>query len=154
VADLHGYRRALDKKSEKRWGSRAKPCPTLRLVEESQALCRGVAFEFSDLLQSQLLQFLVAREGRDFPCRLNSIRLLEDGLTVDAYVSMYSGRNLFGAIADKQIADSVIVAEGDSGPCARYVESLVENLLKLGIEDPELARVWSLVKSHPATRAS
>ena len=39
VATLPGYRRCFNKLSEKNWGTRNNPCPTLNLHEDPSASC-------------------------------------------------------------------------------------------------------------------
>lgn len=55
VATLPGYRRAFNKLSQRNWGTKAAPCPTLNLQADPTATCRGMAFAFPAASKDELL---------------------------------------------------------------------------------------------------
>lgn len=61
-----GYRRVFNKLSVKNWGTHDFPCPTLNLQAAAEARCVGVAFEFDDSRATEVIAYLVKREGKNF----------------------------------------------------------------------------------------
>jgi glutathione-specific gamma-glutamylcyclotransferase len=83
-AELGGYRRVFNKASVRNWGTKKCPCPTLNLVKADTARCRGLAFEFPDDLEHEILRYLTKREGRDFvPHKLSA--QLEEGDKIEPF---------------------------------------------------------------------
>ena len=66
LADLAGYRRILNKKAVKNWGTKEWPGLTLNLKASTTSVCRGVAFAFADddSKSQDMLNFLTKREVR------------------------------------------------------------------------------------------
>jgi len=62
-AMLADYRRAFDKGSIERWGTKEHPRPTVILVRDKGAECTGMAFDFPDNQEPEILKYLVEREG-------------------------------------------------------------------------------------------
>jgi hypothetical protein len=92
AAVLPGFRRAFNKPSVNRWGTRDKPCPTLNLAAEPLASCKGVAFEFPEEKRGEVLDYLAQREA-GFDLNEKEIRLEnENGDSVMAVVAIYAGK--------------------------------------------------------------
>ncbi len=146
-ADLPGYRRTFNKASIRNWGSKSNPCPTL-IVEDSPGVnCRGIAFQFPDSRQDEILNYLRQREGKNFKLPECPIRL-EDGSEANAHVAIYSGHHLLSNKSVEEKAHMVRVAVGTDGKCVHYVERVAQKLSDLGIEDPEVRQLLEALQSH------
>src|SRR6185295_17841577 len=93
AAQLRGYCRTFNKASIRNWGTKETPCPTLNLQAVEFEVCQGVAFEFLDLQESEILHYLILREGRGF--ELDELPInLDDKVEVWAHVPIYRGKNI------------------------------------------------------------
>jgi cation transport protein ChaC len=145
VAQLVGYRRALNKLSVKNWGTKDHPCPTLNLIAEEGASCLGIAFQFPEAARDELLRYLRKREGRDFSLQVVAIQLV-GGSSVDALVPIYVGPNALAAGTPiEQTASLVARGAGRQGTCAEYIERVAAKLAELGINDVYIARLLEVV---------
>jgi glutathione-specific gamma-glutamylcyclotransferase len=140
-ADLSGYVRVLNKASVVNWGTRNNPCPTLNLSESREGSCRGIAFQFPDD-DGQVLKYLMKREGST-PRKL-SIKL-ESEQSVPAHVVMYEGPNIIADTNAETLAQKINNAKGKDGNCVDYVKNLAAELHKLGVSDPAIEKIRSLV---------
>ena len=145
-AVLHGYSRAFHKKSVQNWGSTVKPCPTLGLDDREDAQCVGIAFEFPEERQEEILVNLRSREGKSFTLELLEIELL-DGRRVTAYtpVNDRTRATYIGNLGNDELAKMIRVAEGTSGRCCDYIKNLRCHLIDLGIEDEAVENLWESI---------
>lgn len=135
TATLPGYRRAFNKLSVANWGTKNAPCPTLNLQEDRDASCQGMAFAFAAVDKRAVLARLEKREGKSFALTALSVRL-GDGMQVEAYAPLYSGRNLRSDLNLDDQVRMVRAARGTSGSGIDYVEGIAESLEALSIDDP------------------
>jgi cation transport protein ChaC len=143
-AELLGYQRTFNKASVRNWGTKAHPCPTLNVVESASSTCGGIAFEFPDATEQEIRAYLSKREGKGFALRLFAIRL-DDGSRVDAVVPIYEGKNII-AIGDlAALGRQILDARGTSGSGTEYVQSVVRELKRAGIDDPAVAKVANAI---------
>lgn len=142
-ADLRGYRRALNKASVRNWGTKAHPGPTLNVIADGEATCRGVAFEFPDAAERAVIADLAEREG-GFDLRPLRVTLL-DGENVDGITPVYAGKNVIVGKAAAEIAAMAAKAHGTSGSCADYVRNLAKQLQSLGVADQAIQEIAHLV---------
>jgi glutathione-specific gamma-glutamylcyclotransferase len=134
IADLQGYRRSFNKPSVRNWGQMSAPCPTLNVEKDAGATCRGLAFEFEDKQERELLAYLGSREGRGFSFPQLPIVLLEKADTKVAYVPVYEGAAItFSSSAE--LAKAIRSTSGKDGACIQYVNGIAQQLKKLGIRD-------------------
>ena len=147
VATLGGYRRTFNKPSTTNRGTKEFPCPTLNLEKDEAAVCRGVAFEFSDDRQDEVRNYLHDREGKAFPLEPVMIRL-EDDVEVQAHVPLYRGNNVAPAATAKTKAVMVRKATGTKSSCRDYVKQIAELLERLGIEDSVVSALWEIGRAH------
>jgi cation transport protein ChaC len=147
-ATLGGYRRVFNKPSVRNWGTKKFPCPTLNLMRSDSSSCRGMAFEFLENQEEQVLTYLTAREGSGFGLHQLSIRL-DQGDDVVATVAIYEGKNLIPPDEVKHVAEMVPRASDKNGPCIHYLKGINEELQRLGIDDPAVRELWAVVaQSH------
>lgn len=66
TADRHDYCRIFNKASVKNWGTSLNPGPTLNLMKLNTGICRGIAFQFPDEKNENILSYLKDREGKNF----------------------------------------------------------------------------------------
>lgn len=152
VADLPDHRRAFNKASIKRWGTKINPGPTLNVVAVAHGSCRGMAFEFSAERRSSVCAYLKEREGRGFPLRQHTIHF-PDAEHVNALVPIYEGNNLVRSASVDDIAEMVCRATGSGGRCIDYVNGIATKLAELNIHDPaveELVDAINKRKEHDA----
>lgn len=143
-AKLINYQRRFNKASVSNWGTKGNPCPTLNVEKRQGADCEGLAFEFADSSQDEILSYLSAREGKSFQLQKHMI-VLDDGNHVEAHVPVYAGKNILTADNDAQL-DMALVANGTSGKCRDYIVSLAAQLEALEINDQEVRRFSLLVQ--------
>jgi glutathione-specific gamma-glutamylcyclotransferase len=135
LAELARFRRAFSKLSVRNWGTRERPCPTLNLVRDESANCRGIAFHFPAHQGARVLAELRRREGANFELSPMSVRLA-DGRNVTATVPLYTGPNTIDDWSLEDIAKLIGEAEGRDGRCIDYVSTLAQRLISEQIDDP------------------
>lgn len=144
LAILQGYKRTFNKASVKNWGSNECPCPTLNLQADAKASCKGMAFEFSNEIENDVLIYLKKREGKDFTLEAHLIHF-GDGATTQAFVPIYQGKNLLQDIAVSRKSEMIRAAIGDKGTCMAYLQGISERLISLGIDDPSVTELLNAV---------
>ncbi len=147
VADLPGYCRRFDKASVRNWGTKAAPCPTLNLSKVPSGICRGIAFQFPDAHNAEILSYLEKREGKSFPLYEMLVRI-EDQSEVSAFVPFYNGKNVIDGKTLDAVAEMVLAASGTDGKCLDYVNGLAKELYDLGINDPAVTELRKAVNNH------
>ncbi|MCU7933938.1 MAG: gamma-glutamylcyclotransferase [Candidatus Thiodiazotropha sp. (ex Dulcina madagascariensis)] len=140
-ADLVGYRRVLNKASVANWGTKQSPCPTLNIEPDADSSCRGIAFEFQEQQRHEINAYLEKREGRNFELQTREVSAQVVG-AFEAVVPLYTGNNI---ISEVDRASMIKAARGTSGACAEYITNVHEQLMKQGIEDPEISALWRAV---------
>lgn len=147
VGGLVGYRRVFNKLPVKNWGTHDCPCPTLNLEATAGAKCVGVAFEFNDSRNTEVIAYLVEREGKNFrPHEVNAT--LRDGRSIVARVWIYEGKYVFPTNEPETLLHAVRHATGSRGTCYNYVEKICAQLAKVGIDDPAVTQLWRAVSSQ------
>lgn len=145
-AVLQGYSRVFNKSSVKNWGTKNEPCPTLNLKRVTNGLCRGLAFQFADDRQNEILTYLTKREGGFSLCELTIT--LEDALEVVAVVPIYAGKNILADTTPTNLAPLVRLARGSNGICLDYINGIARKLAELGIEDPTVTALSRALKNN------
>jgi cation transport protein ChaC len=143
-----GYRRRFNKASISNWGTKNSPCPTLNVEKYEGALCEGLAFEFSDELQQEVLSYLIEREGDSFEFQKHMI-ILENLDPVEAHIPIYVGKNILREDTDA-LSNMAMVAGGTRGTCKDYIANLELKLNELNIRDCEVKKFVQFVKQKEA----
>jgi len=143
--EVQGYQRTFNKASIENWGSKRAPCPTLNLKRVNGAICRGIAFEFSNGNKSKTFDYLKRREGKYFTFPELPVRL-DNGTEITAHVPIYNGNNYVIAQSEQEIASIVQRAQGKNGSCLKYIQGIANELTKLGIHDAVVNRLWRIIK--------
>lgn len=140
VGELHGYRRAFNKASVANWGTKDRPCPTLNLEPNAEALCVGIAFEFPEARRAEVEAYLAKREGKGFV--LSPLDIIVKGAApVLALVPLYTGKNILPYTTTQELTESVQQARGKRGTCSDYVVDVHDQLSRLGIDDPAVTQL-------------
>jgi cation transport protein ChaC len=145
-AELDGFIRSFNKGSERNWGTRDVPCPTLGLVASAGQSCIGVAFEFPEAQAHEVRSAVKGREGKSFTLIPHDVRL-DSNRTVSALVAINdTSRTTY--MGDQSLATRGQLARracGTSGRCADYIDQLRSKLIELAIEDSAVEDFWKLV---------
>ena len=153
VGLLRGYRRAFNKKSVRNWGTKESPGPTLNLVADAKAACRGTLFEFPDDSESEVMNVLRDREGKNFTFPAQNVRV---GIcrTVSAVVPIYTGKNIIATAMPDQIVDMICTAHGENGSCRDYVLNLARHMQSAGIVDPTVEETVEMIRKRDAQQGN
>jgi cation transport protein ChaC len=135
-AVLPGYRRSFNKKSTGRWGTAARPGPTLGLEPDAAAQCIGTAFEFPESRRGAVMAELRKREGASFQL-LDLPVALPDGRMVQALTAVNdrTKRTYIGDVPLGERIEMARVAEGEGGRCIDYVLNIRAQLRALDAAD-------------------
>jgi cation transport regulator ChaC len=117
-------------------------------MKSESSSCHGVAFELPNNRQKRVLNYIMAREVKDF--RLHELLIrLDQGDEVIATVATYEGKGLDPSEEIDHIAKMVLKASGRDGPCIQYLKSIRSELQRLGIDDLAVRELWGAVaQSH------
>ena len=128
------------------WGTKASPCPTLSVVKDEGAFCEGLAFEFSDDAQHEILSYLRLREGKSFELQKHPI-VFESGDHFEAHVPVYVGKNILQKDIN-ELLNMALHAVGTSGKCKDYIDNLVARLGEQKIQEEEIQKFSELMKQN------
>lgn len=145
VADLRDHRRAFNKASIERWGTKTAPGPTLNLVAAPHESCRAMAFKFSAASGPSVRAYLKEREGRGFPLREHTVHI-SSAERVQALIPMYEGNNVVKVASVDKAAEMVCRAVGSGGRCVDYVKGIAAKLAELNIHDPAVTDLLAAIQ--------
>lgn len=149
LATLTGYARSFCMRSIHHRGTEAEPGLVLALDAVQGASCAGLALRVPEQDEAQTLAYLRERE------LISSAYLekhcdvtLEDGTTVTAlaYVIDPAHVQYCGGLDLDEQARIIASAVGGRGPNAEYLHNTAEHLATLGIADPDLAQLSTMVR--------
>jgi cation transport protein ChaC len=147
TAQLHGYHRALCIYSVEYRGTR--DLPGLVFGLESCGLCQGMAFRVQEKAAETVMRYLDEREmvtGVYCPTWAD-INLYSNDQTeptkTKAYIFVTNTNHTqyAGKLSDDETIRLVQQGQGKEGPCIDYLQSTLDHLIELGIDDPSLARI-------------
>ena len=148
---LSGFARSFCMWSIHHRGSPEDPGLVLALDAEEKATCDGMAFRlpeegFDGIIDEIRERELVSSAYLERVVRLN----LRDGREVDAlaYVVDRDHVQYTGQLGLERQADVIAHAVGGRGPNTDYLYSTAEHLTELGIEDPTLTKLASMVRAR------
>ena len=145
---LHGWQRACCRYSFHHRGTHQRPGLVAGLRPGGE--CKGVAYALPAASQAQAFAYLDAREGEGYlrqklPIELpkgHSPRFVEAWV----YVPNTQHESYFGGLEAREMAKLVAHGVGESGTAFAYMESLLIDLRREGIEEAELEQVFSLAQ--------
>ena len=154
-ARVNGWRRGFFIYSTHHRGTHARPGLVLAL--DRGGACEGVAYRVAAESAARTLAYLRAREQVNGVYREAVVQArLEDGshryIEAMAYVAERRHPSYAGRLAIREQVRLIRAARGISGPNLHYLISTVRQLQRLGVREPELARVLALAGPHFANK--
>lgn len=148
-AALHGWSRRFWQGSHDHRGTPRHPGRVVTLVEDSAAVCSGMAYGVAPTTFRQL----DAREKNGYERRAVTLALA-DGRIVDgvAYIAPPGNAAWLGPADDAAIARQIAGARGPSGSNRDYVVRLAQSLRGLGADDPQVFGLEVLLRSMDSRR--
>jgi cation transport protein ChaC len=156
-ATLPGWRRAFCMSSIVYRGTPERPGLVLALDEDPDAACHGVAYRVSEADADATLAYLRERELVSYAYRETCLPLsLEGDGTVEAvaFVVKRDHPQYRGGLSLAEQADVIATAIGPRGPNADYLTNTIDGLDALGLSDPELVRLATLVRERLEPRTA
>jgi cation transport protein ChaC len=115
-------------------------------VPDAKGSCVGVAFEFPDSREVDVLNYLQHREGRGFV--FSNVKVVTKALgQVEAIVALYEGNNVLSFSTGQALVSSIEQAHGTSGSCSSYVKRIYDQLTELGIDDPAVTKIYEQLRA-------
>lgn len=148
-ARLAGYRRALCVWSWVHRGTEARPGLVLGL--DRGGSCVGRALTVAEPARREVIAYLVAREMATPVYQPRLVEIRGPGgrgrfaltFTLDRRHPQYAGR-----LAPEAAAAVVLKGRGQSGANPDYLRETLAHLSELGVRDPFLEAVWTLVRDR------
>ena len=149
-ATLHGHARTFCMRSYHYRGTPEQPGLVLALVACEDRKCEGLALRVENDQRSSVLSYLRKRELISFAYLECSVLIdLVDGRQASAttFVMDTSHEQYCGDLPTVEQARIIASAAGDRGSNAEYLNNTVTRLQELGINDPQLVTLNSMVRS-------
>jgi cation transport protein ChaC len=151
MATLHGYRRRFCMTSVHYRGTPERPGLVLALDADDAGHCAGVAYFVGPASSEATLSYLRERELVSYAYREITHEVkLDDGRRVEAlaYVSDREHPQYLGALSIEEQAEVIARAVGPMGPNAEYLMNTIDSLEALGVTEPDLHRLATLVRGR------
>lgn len=145
---LDGWRRRFCMRLESGRGTRERPGLMAALDEGGR--CDGVVFRVSAALVDEETDFMWRREmfaGAYRPI-FREVETPQGAVEALVFAMDHSNPRYLPSIAEEDAAQMIAFAEGGLGPNFEYLDKLVENLDKLGIDDDEMRQLRDRAASH------
>ena len=143
-AAIRGWARRFWQGSHDHRGTPEAPGRVVTLIEQPDAVCRGVAYRVSP----NVFEYLDVREKNGY-LRLSTTLTFDDGSHAEGlvYIATEDNEAFLGHAPDADIARQIASASGPSGPNAEYLLRLAESLRALGADCPHTCAIESHLKS-------
>ena len=148
VATLRGFNRSFCMSSVHYRGTHADPGLVLALDPDLKGECHGVGFRVVPELAADTMAYLREREliSSAYVEQTHSITFHGGGMTeAVCYVMDQSHEQYVGGLSIEEQAGIIAKATGSAGPNDEYLFNTVAHLVELGISDPDLERLVTLV---------
>ena len=148
VATLRGFNRSFCMSSVHYRGTHADPGLVLALDPDLKGECHGVGFRVAPELAADTMAYLREREliSSAYVEQTHSITFHGGGVTqAVCYVMDQSHEQYVGGLSIEEQAGIIAKATGSAGPNDEYLFNTVAHLVELGISDPDLERLVTLV---------
>lgn len=142
-ACIHGWSRRFWQGSHDHRGTVDNPGRVVTLIEESEAVCHGLAFQVDSAVFEQLdvrekngyLRLFVEMEFDDGNC--------ESGLV---YIATADNEAFLGETSEHEIARQIFHASGPSGPNRDYLLGLADALRNMHLQDSHVFGIEKYLK--------
>lgn len=131
-ASIGGWSRRFWQGSHDHRGTEKHPGRVVTLIEDTDAICGGIAY----LVEAPVFSQLDVREKNGY-LRLTTEMTFNDG-SVDnglVYIATRDNEAWLGEASEYDIARQICASQGASGPNRDYLIELVKALRELGLED-------------------
>jgi glutathione-specific gamma-glutamylcyclotransferase len=147
---LEGYHRAFVRYSHHHRGTPERPGLVVGLREGGS--CPGVVYGVAPADEAAMLAYLDEREGAGYLRRSVPVRFSAPAapavVPAWAYVPNPAHPTYFGEQDRERLVQLVATGRGQSGTALDYLRELVEQLRRLGAEEPELADVLTAAERY------
>lgn len=128
-ASIQGWARRFWQGSHDHRGTPEAPGRVVTLVEQPEAVCRGMAYRVSP----KVFEYLDVREKNGY-LRFSTAMTFDDGCQAEGlvYIATEDNQAFLGEAPDADIARQIALATGPSGPNADYLLRLADSLRQLG----------------------
>jgi glutathione-specific gamma-glutamylcyclotransferase len=150
-ARLKGFRRRFCMTSIHYRGTPQRPGLVLALDACDGAECAGLAYRVAADRAEAALAYLRERELVSYAYLERRLPVeIDDGRVVEAlaYVTNPDHPQYCGHLTPEQQAEVILAATGPMGPNRDYLLETEASLLALGLHDPDLTRLASLVRAR------
>ena len=124
--------------------------PGLMAALDEGGTCEGVVFRLPAVLVDQETRFMWNREMFSGSYRPTFVEAITPQGPVDAlaFVMEHSNRRYIPNLSDDETASIIATAEGNLGSNFEYLDTLLRNLGRLGIEDDAMQKLHAKATAH------
>ncbi len=142
-ASIRGWSRCFWQGSHDHRGTEENPGRVVTLIEDSDAICGGLAY----LVEAPVFKQLDHREKNGY-LRVTTDMTFDDGshATGLTYIATPDNEAWIGAASEYEIARHICGAEGPSGPNDEYLLHLALALRELGLHDAHVFAIESHIE--------
>ncbi|MFT5503860.1 MAG: cation transport protein ChaC [Gammaproteobacteria bacterium] len=142
-ASIDGWMRRFWQGSHDHRGNLQNPGRVVTLIEESNAICTGIAY----LVEASVFEQLDVREKNGYLRLLTEITFA-DGAKSEClvYIATPDNEAFLGDADDEMIAEQILTACGESGENREYLLKLANALRSLKVEDPHVFNLETHLK--------
>ena len=137
-ASIQGWSRRFWQGSHDHRGTKQNPGRVVTLIEDTNAICGGMAF----LVEGSVFEQLDVREKNGY-LRFTTELTFADGSNANGlvYIATPDNQAFLGAASEQEIARQICAAQGPSGTNREYLIELAKSLREMGLEDPHVFEI-------------
>ena len=138
AASIRGWSRRFWQGSHDHRGTEKNPGRVVTLIEESNAICHGMAYR----VEAAVFEQLDVREKNGY-LRFNTEMTFSDGSCDQAlvYIATEDNDAYLGEASEYDIAVQIANTEGPSGTNSDYIIRLADSLREMGVDDPHVFEI-------------
>lgn len=147
-AFIEGWARRFWQGSHDHRGTPEAPGRVVTLIEQPDAMCKGMAFRVSP----KVFEYLDVREKNGY-LRFSTRMTFDDGRHADGlvYIATEDNEAFLGEAPEADIARQIALASGPSGPNSDYLLRLAESLRALGDDCSHTFSIEAYLKTQAST---
>jgi cation transport protein ChaC len=137
-ASIRGWSRRFWQGSHDHRGTKENPGRVVTLIEDTNAVCGGMAF----LVEGSVFEQLDVREKNGY-LRFTTELTFIDGSNANGlvYIATPDNQAFLGAASEHEIARQICAAQGPSGTNREYLTELAKSLREMGLEDQHVFEI-------------